>query len=362
MLCRVVEGGAAELQQQLERVGGPAEDSATEHVTRLGLLVALALGSGIRKLCCTAPRPNIYRCDPNLLRWEVLKSVLGVSLYIYRIAMASRIQLDLQRIDVALKSCPTRTMLKSDTMESWTAINLDVTNLLSVYRSSIFSDHISAHGGAATWLHWRKSNASRQLLIFVRAVMEVMEAEPGTAGRTQELLIARPLIGSTLNCCIALIANLLTATQSAALWPAMREWIMDQGGIKSVWAALARTMMAAGRERAAVAAMSGTDAQLSRMHEALYYSTLRTAFVSALTLTNALPTATSPSRPGNLTLLPGLVASLSFLFSDVLPRDLVAGNAHEWHLSDMLRQITMLRNRSRSVWWASSWCHHSLGS
>ena len=224
----------------------------------------------------------------------------------------------------------------------------------SVYRSSVFS---VPSGGAALWVHWRKSSVSKQLLGLMRAVIEVVEADEGTVNPTLEFLVARANVYATLHGCIAQLTQLFAATQSAALWPAMREWIIDQGGMNSVWAALARSMELAAQERVAFLALCGADAQMSagagkEMSESLEdlsYRPPRMNIVSALTMTNQLPIATPASWPEELPFLPGLIASLSFLFSEVLPRDMAAGNAHKWDLILLVYHIVMLWHRCRSV-------------
>ena len=266
-------------------------------------------------------------------------------------AMSSRIQAGLQRLDAALKSCPNRAALKSGTAESWVAGNTGLAAVTSIYRSSVFSD---PNSGAAPWIQWRKSNVSKQLLGFIRAVMEVVEADQRTACPTPALLLtAHTAMRATVHGCIRLLAELFAATQSAALWPAMREWLVDQSGIKSLWAALAQSMALAGRDSAALlAAVCGTaDSPLSEVRQTLCYSTLGRTIVSALSLTNQLQIAMSSAGgpQSELSLLFGLVVSLSILFSEILPKEVAAGHAHEWDVINVLRLILKIRIRSRSV-------------
>ena len=273
--------------------------------------------------------------------------------YFFVVAMSSRIQADLQRIDAALRSCPNRASLKSDAMESWKAGYMGISAVMTIYCSSIFSD---PNGGAAPWLHWRKSSASKQLLGFMRAAVEVVEADQSTTLPTPELLVARAYMYATLHGCVGLLARFFASTQSAALWPAMRDWIVDQGGMESVWAALAQSTTLAARERGTLVTTFGTDVQqsadggaVSEAVEALSHSSLRVNIISALTMTNQLPIATSASRPEGFPLPPGLVASLSSLFSDVLPRDIAAGNAHKWDLVTLVCQVLNIWLLCRSV-------------
>ena len=256
------------------------------------------------------------------------------------IAMSSRIQADLKHIDAALKSCPNKATLKNGSLESWRANGRGISAVTSSYQASVFSDPGS---GVAPWLHWRKSNTSKQLLGFMRAVIEAVAAD-AQRGALALPPIARTAMDATLHACIALLSWLFTATQSAALWPSMREWFIDQKGIGSLWAALAWNMTLAVRERATV--LSGPNGPLSEQHPS--YTALSRTLVTALELTNRLPVSKAAGMPDELALLPGLVASLSLLFSNVLPRDLAAGNAHEWDLGSVLCQILELRNRC--VW------------
>ena len=182
----------------------------------------------------------------------------------------------------------------------------------------------------------------------MRAVIEAVAAD-AQRGALALPPIARTAMDATLHACIALLSWLFTATQSAALWPAMREWIIEQNGIESVWAALARSMTLAEQDHVAVC--SGPNGTLSEQHGALSCippTNLSRTFVTALELTNQLPVSKSAGMPDELALLPGLIASLSILLGDVLPRDLAAGNAHGWDLVSVLFQITELRNRC--VW------------
>ena len=169
--------------------------------------------------------------------------------------------------------------------------------------------------------------------------------------------------------CITLLAKLFAATQSAALWPAMREWLIDHGGIKSLWAALARSMALAEQEGSAAAAVAA-NGPLSTMRETIaHYSTLGPTLISALALTDELQFTTSTSSGRDelslgreeLALLPGLIASMTILFSDILPRELAAGHAHEWDTMLVLRHIVMIRFQSRSVGSTCQWAVRVCG-
>ena len=262
----------------------------------------------------------------------------------------SRIQSDLQRIDTALKLCPNRAALKSSTTESWIAGNTGLAAVASVYQSSVFFD---ANSGAAPWIQWRKSNTGKQLLGFIRAVMDTaMEADPGAVCSTPAMLLtAHTAMHTTLHGCIALLAKLFSATQSAALWPAMREWLLDQGGIKGLWSALAQSMTLAERDSAAASA-AAANGPLS-MRNANSCSTLGTTLIFALSMTNELQfttfTTSASSGREELSLLPGLITSLTILFGDVLPRELAAGHADEWDIMIAFRHIVLIQFQSRSV-------------
>ena len=264
--------------------------------------------------------------------------------------MSSRIQADLQRIDAALKSCPNRAALKSGTTDTWISGNTGLAAVTSVYQSSVFSDRNS---GAAPWIQWRKSNASKQLLGFMRAVMDTaMEADQGSASPTSALLLASHIaMRAMLHGCIALLTKLFVATQSAALWPAMREWLLDQGGIKGLWSALAQSMTLAERDSAAASA-AAANGPLS-MRDANSCSTLGATLIFALSMTGELQfttfTTSASSGREELSLLPGLITSLTILFGDVLPRELAAGHADEWDIMIAFRHIVLIQFQSRSV-------------
>ena len=163
----------------------------------------------------------------------------------------------------------------------------------------MFSD---PSGGTAKWMHWRKSNTSKQLLGFMRAVVEAMQAD-AQRGAPALPFFTRINMEAMLHGCIALLGTLFVATNSAALWPAMREWIFDHGGIRSVWAALAWSMTLTERERAT--SCTGPDGPTSEQYDNLSYTPLSTTFVCALALAIQLPRAASAHRLEDIVFSPG---------------------------------------------------------
>ena len=235
--------------------------------------------------------------------------------------------------------------MQSGAIASWNFTSeVGTSALISCYGASVFSD---PNGGAAMWIHWRKSSVSKQLLGFMRAVIEVVQAEH-QRGAPAPPLMARINMDAMLHGCIPLLVLLFNATNSAALWPALREWITDHG-IKSVWAALARSIALAERERAAACVPNSQRILTSEQYDDLSYAPLRMTIACALSLATQLPRAASANRLDDNAYLPGLITSLSLLFGDILPRDLAAGNAHMWDLIAMLRHIDDLRLRSRCL-------------
>ena len=180
---------------------------------------------------------------------------------------------------------------------------------------SSFADQ---NGSAAIWIHWRKSGTSKQLLGLLRAVVEDAPCSAVAAGCVRE---------SALHFGLVVISFLFERTQLGALWPAMREWIVDQGGLQTIWQALAWSMALVGVDKAA------HDAALREPVHAVI-GLMKKTDERHLTL----PLSAHPS----------IVAALTLLFSDLLPRDLASGNAHEWDMHDLLVNVVSVSHQLSS--------------
>ena len=94
----------------------------------------------------------------------------------------------------------------------------------------------------------------------------------------------------------------------------MREWVLQQGGLQSLWTALAWSLTQLPTH--------GIDIGLRRLSM------------------QAVVTLLSPDRTVDfaaLLPLPAVATVLRLLFSDFLPGDLAAGNAHKWALLPLVR-------------------------
>ena len=221
-----------------------------------------------------------------------------------------RVKLDLQRIDRALKPLHgLRGSLKSGSVEAWAACSDSLAAVVDALTGSVFTDRDSS---AATWIHWRKSGTSKQLLGLLRAVVE--EA-PGSA------LVAGCVRERTLHVGIRVISVMFKHTQSKALWPAMREWIVDQGGLQAIWQALTWSMALVGEDQAA--------------HDAA----LRAPF-HAVTSLMSRPDGAHPVLPPSAH--PSITSALTLLFSDLLPRDLASTDAHELRMQEFLVHVAYI--------------------
>ena len=220
--------------------------------------------------------------------------------------MSSRITADLQRVDRAIRpGVSHRALLKSGSSEAWIACLNSLHDAVQIVVDSSFAGQ---HGSAAVWIHWRKSSTSKQLLGLLRsAVEEAPGSAPLTAGCVREC---------ALHLGIRVISIMFKNSQHGALWPAMREWIVDQGGLQALWSALAWSMALVGADKAA--------------HDAALRVPVH-AIISLMVKPDSVVSVSMPSAA-----YPSIAASLTLLFSDLLPRDLASGNAQGWRLQVLL--------------------------
>ena len=221
-----------------------------------------------------------------------------------------RVKLDLQRIDRALKPLHgLRGSLKSGSVEAWAACSDSLAAVVDAFTDSVFTDRDSS---AATWIHWRKSGTSKQLLSLLRAAVEEAPDSALAAGCARECVLH-------FSFCIT---NLLfKRTQSKALWPAMREWIVDQGGLQAIWQALAWSMALVGEDQAA--------------HDAA----LRVPVHAVMSLMSK-PDGSQATLPPSTH--PSITAALTLLFSDLLPRDLASTDARELRTRQLLVHVVCI--------------------
>ena len=152
--------------------------------------------------------------------------------------MSARIQAEFLRLDRALRGgCNLRSSLKADSLQAWEDC---LESLVAVKRflvdgSCIFTS--ASDKSAAVWLQWRKSNTSKQLLGLVRSVLE--PAAAAQANRREVAAPVRAWMSSGLHASIDIASFLHAAAAMGVLWPALREWLMEQGGVDTMWRALA---------------------------------------------------------------------------------------------------------------------------
>ena len=110
--------------------------------------------------------------------------------------------------------------------------------------------------------------------------------------------------------------------QSTTLWPAMREWIAELGGIKSVWTALAWLVSLP-----------------TQYFEAADHRLLRESAHSVIALTYCL---FGLRRPVELSQHAAVTTALGSVLGNMLPRDFAAGNADMWDVRVVFHAIAAL--------------------
>ena len=208
-------------------------------------------------------------------------------------------------MDVALRSSPSRALLKGGSVEAWAACTVSLLAVLPILQSSVLVDQ--SRSTAAVSIHWRKSSASKRLLALLRAVVEEAHSLQGEAAHAAAGRIARHRAVHGSISVISLFRH--HHHQSATLWPAMREWIVELGGITSLWTALAWVIMMPMQDHAAA----------NVLHQLLIAST-----ESVLELTEDM---FSVRRPVELAQNTAVLMVLGTVLGDLLPRDFAAGNA-----------------------------------
>ena len=237
--------------------------------------------------------------------------------------MSSRIKSDLLLVDGALRSCPSRALLKGGSVDAWAACNACLQAVLPILHESVLAAQ-SGSGAAAVSMAWRKSSASKKLLVLLRAVIEeahALQCEAACAAA------ARTVRCRTVHCSIGVIRFFWKHTpQSATIWPAMREWIVELGGITSLWTALAWVV------RTPSSCFEAESADVT-------HQLLRASDHTMLGLTYEM---FKIRRPVELAQNSAVVAVLNNMYGDLLPRDFAAGNARPWDLRLVFCAVTAL--------------------
>ena len=151
--------------------------------------------------------------------------------------MSAHIQAEFLRLDKALRGgCNLRSSLKADSLQAWEACRDSLADVAFFINGGacIFTSS-GSDKNAAVWVQWRKRNTSKQLLGLVRSVLEAVAAGANRqvpAACTASMAIG--LLGS-----ITIVGYFNTASAYGVLWPALREWLMEQGGVDTMWRALA---------------------------------------------------------------------------------------------------------------------------
>ena len=227
--------------------------------------------------------------------------------------MAHVIKADLQRIDSALKAgFGHRSRLRAGSLEAWRACSTSLSDVIIILVRSAF-----AHPGesaAAMWVHWRKSSTSKQLLSLLQAVIE-------------EVHVLEPSVAWSIRSCaahfsICIIDFFFMRTRSATLWPSMRAWLVDQGGVQGIWTTLAWSLTC--------------SASTDLVH-------IRISVRSVLSLTDELR---GVHMIASLPQHPGVAGALILLLSEILPRDFAAGNSQLWRLGEFLSSIVCITDAS----------------
>ena len=158
--------------------------------------------------------------------------------------MSSRALAQLKRLEIALRpGFNQRASLRSASpLDAWAACCDGVLTACEIL-GLLISDQGS---GAALWIHWRKSSASKQFLALLKAISEAVISEadwiPAAAGSatgidTGTLLHGYMVIAWTR--VVDTLRLLYNGTQAGALWPALSDWLADNDNFQGLWGGLA---------------------------------------------------------------------------------------------------------------------------
>ena len=153
--------------------------------------------------------------------------------------MSARIQAEFLRIDKALRSgCNLRSSLKADSLQAWEACANSLDAALSFFGDGACIFTSASDKSAAVWVQWRKSNTSKQLFGLLRSALEAVAAEARRRDASASASRCMESMAVGLHAGITIVDFLHVTTTNGALWPALREWLMEQGGIDTMWRAL----------------------------------------------------------------------------------------------------------------------------
>ena len=142
------------------------------------------------------------------------------------------------RIDRALRDVfNLRSSLKAESLQSWRACGHSLLDVVSIIGSDACVFKSATDKSAAVWVQWRKSNISKQLLGLVRSALEAASAQSSRRAVPVPDVKCMELMALGLHVSIFIIDMLLDASKGV-LWPALREWLMEQGVVPSMWRAL----------------------------------------------------------------------------------------------------------------------------
>ena len=150
--------------------------------------------------------------------------------------MSAHIQAEFLRLDRALRGgCNLRSSLKADSLQAWQACEESLEAVISVLEDDAC---IFTPACAAVWVQWRKSNTSKQLLGLVRSVLEAATAQGSRreASAPDRMCMALTAVG--MHDSITIADRLHAAAAEGVLWPALHEWLLEKGGVDTMWRAL----------------------------------------------------------------------------------------------------------------------------
>ena len=154
--------------------------------------------------------------------------------------MSARIQAAFLRIDRGLlDGCSLRSSLKSNSVQAWEACGYSLAAFIAVLGDDacIFSS-AADNKSAASWVQWRKSNTSKQLLGLVRSILDAVAAEESRREVSAPVRKCIAFMTMGLHAVIIIAHYLHAASTSGVLWPALHEWLVEQGGVDTMWRAL----------------------------------------------------------------------------------------------------------------------------
>ena len=174
--------------------------------------------------------------------------------------MSSRALAQLKRLEIALRpGFNQRASLRSASpLDAWAACCDGVLTACEIL-GLLISDQGS---GAALWIHWRKSSASKQFLALLKAISEAVISEadwiPAAAGSatgidTGTLLHGYMVIAWTR--VVDTLRLLYNGTQAGALWPALSDWLAENDNLMGLWGGLAWCCRAGDDDEAAISAV-----------------------------------------------------------------------------------------------------------